>query len=372
MNILQIRGEFSDNGPGTQCLTISTELRARGHTVIMCSSGGFLKKMIDNLKFKYYIIPQISFEKRSLLNVIISILKVRQLLIKEKIDIVHGHNSTVVIIAKIASFLAFRPIKTFQSVRGVEVRKTHFYRNWVFKLRFFNALFAVSEFTKSVILSYGVPEKKIVVSYNGTDLTRFDHTKKEAYRKEIRTEYNIPESATVIGLVGRQDGNKGHRLLIESFHRFYKDYPDTYIILVGEGLELEANKQLASELGVNDRCIFTELRLDVEKLHASFDIFTLLARSGTEMFPNVIVEAMTYAIPFVGTRTTGVPEMAKNGAGIICTCGDLEEITAAFIKLLDDKKLRDEMGKKGRLDVENQFNIKSVVDKIETTYKKFL
>ena len=65
MNILQLRTEFSDNGPGTQTLTISTELRRRGYNVILASSGGHLTKKINDLNFKYYIIPEIAFKKRN-------------------------------------------------------------------------------------------------------------------------------------------------------------------------------------------------------------------------------------------------------------------------------------------------------------------
>ena len=51
MNILQLRTEFSDNGPGTQTLTISTELRSRGYKVVLASSGGHLTEKIINAGF---------------------------------------------------------------------------------------------------------------------------------------------------------------------------------------------------------------------------------------------------------------------------------------------------------------------------------
>ena len=35
------------------------------------------------------------------------------------------------------------------------------------------------------------------------------------------------------------------------------------------------------------------------------------------MFPNVILESMSYGNPFVGTNTTGVPEAAENGEGLL-------------------------------------------------------
>ena len=101
MNILQLRTEFSDNGPGTQTLTISTELRSRGYKVVLASSGGHLTEKIINAGFQYYIIPEIAFGKRTPLNIIKSILSIRKILIKEKISIIHAHNATSVLLAKI-------------------------------------------------------------------------------------------------------------------------------------------------------------------------------------------------------------------------------------------------------------------------------
>ena len=46
MKIMQLRGEFTDNGPGSQTLTIAEELRKRGHDVIFCASGGKLTEKI--------------------------------------------------------------------------------------------------------------------------------------------------------------------------------------------------------------------------------------------------------------------------------------------------------------------------------------
>ena len=369
MNILQIRGEFSDNGPGTQCLTISSELRKRGHNVILCASGGHLKEKIQNLKFCFFEIPEISFKKRNPLNILISIFKLKKLIEKQNIEIIHGHNAAVITIANIAGFLTGKKIKYFQSVRGVECRKNYFFRNWIYKLNKFSTLFAVSKFTKDTIQTFGVPSEKIVITYNGTDLTRFDIKKASTYRQKIREEFDIPKDALVIGIIGKQDGNKGHRNLIKIFSRLESEFKNLYILLIGEGKELNSNKKLAKDLNIDSRVIFAGLRFDVEMFHPAFDVFTLLSKKGFEMFPNVIVEAMTYAIPFVSVNTTGIPEMAESNEGIICECDNLSEIETAFRKLLTEKAQRIAMGTKGRETVIKTFNIEAVVDKIERAYK---
>lgn len=368
MNILQLRSEFSDNGPGTQTLTISEELKLRGYRVVFCSSGGKLTEKILKCGYRYRIIKELALEKRNFLNVIKAIFELSKVLKEEEINIVHTHNAASVFLVKIASLLVFKKVKVFQSVRGVEVRENYGWRNWIYKINRFNALFAVSEFTKNILINFGVDANKIIVTYNGTDLSRFDLSKKESYNNEIRKEFNIPFDAKIIGIVGRQDGNKGHRHLIHVLKKLYIKYKDLYIILVGEGTELIPNKALAKELRIMDRVIFTGLRLDVEKLHASFDIFTLLSRKGLEMFPNVIIEAMSYENTFVATNTTGVPETAQNGEGFICECDDLDCFVSKFDLLLTDEELRKKMGEKARTSVENIYNIQEVVNKIERSY----
>lgn len=368
MNVLQLRTEFSDNGPGTQCLTISEELRKRGHNVFLASSGGYLTTKILDKGFKYFIIKEIAFGKRSFFNVVTSIYKIYKILKNNKIDVVHAHNAASISLANIASLFIFRKIKFFQSVRGVEMRKSFFWRNWIYKLNNYNALFAVSNYTKNVLKSFGVNSNKIIVTHNGVDTLRFNILKKKKYSDEIKKEFNIPSDSVIIGIVGRQDGTKGHKDLVLAFKKLYNIYENVYVVLVGEGKAMQKNIDLSKKLGIDDRCIFTGLRLDVEKLHASFDIFTLLSLKGMEMFPNVILESMSYGNPFVGTNTTGVPEAAENGEGFICEPNDIEDIANRLNMLVKSKKLRNSMGKSARKSIENKFNINNVVSSIEKGY----
>lgn len=373
LKILQLRSEFSDNGPGSQTLTLSVELKSRGHNVIFCSSGGKLQEKIAREGFIQKIVPELAINRRSFFDVICAIRRVREALKTHQIDVVHTHNAASNVIAKIASLIAGMPnVKVFQSVRGVEVRPNYFWRNWIYKLPVFNGLFAVSQFTKNCLVSFGVPAKKIVVTYNGTNLERFNVKYKAAYRKEILDEFGLPEDAMIIGLIGRQDGNKGHRHLVKIMSELAPKYPKLYAILVGEGTELESNITLAKDLAISERVTFAGLRLDVEKFHAAFDVFTLLSKKGLEMFPNVIIEAMSYRNTFVATNTTGVPETAVNNAGLIVECEDEDEMKAAIEVLINDPEKRKEMGENAYQNVVREFNITEVVNKIENTYYRYI
>ena len=55
------------------------------------------------------------------------------------------------------------------------------------------------------------------------------------------------------------------------------------------------------------------------------------------MFPNVIIEAMSYGNTFIATNTTGVPETAKKGEGFICECGDINCFVDKIELLIQEK-----------------------------------
>ena len=101
------------------------------------------------------------------------------------------------------------------------MRKSFFWRNWIYIINNFNALFAVSNYTKGVLQSFGVDPNKIIVTHNGVDTNRFNISKKKIYSDEIRKEFNIPLDSIVIGIVGRQDGTKGHKDLVLAFEKIY-------------------------------------------------------------------------------------------------------------------------------------------------------
>ena len=367
-NVLQLRSEFTDNGPATQALEIAVNLRKIGHHVSFCSSGGKLVDTIKNNNFNFYKIDELNYQNRNIFNTVIAAFKLKKILKNNNIDIIHTHNAVSVLIANLATIFSGSKVKIFFSVHGVEKRRNYSFRNWIYNLIKVNKFFAVSQYTKNCIVSFGVPSSKIIVTYNGVDLNRFNISKKDEYSKLIRNEFKIPLDAKIIGIVGRQDGVKGHFKLIESFQRIYDNYKNLYIILVGGGKALEKNKKLSIKLGVSDRTIFTGLRFDVEKLHASFNIYCLLSDKGFEMFPCSILESLAYSTPFVATNTTGVPETAQHGQGFICECNDIDCFVEKFKLLLDDDDLCSNMGKIGRKSTLEIFNINHVIGIINNSY----
>ncbi|MBO6587224.1 MAG: glycosyltransferase family 4 protein [Gracilimonas sp.] len=366
MNILQIRGEFRDNGPGTQSLYISRELIRRGHKVFAISSGGVMVEKFEQNGITHTQIPYIAYGKRNPLNILKSIFLLRKYFDKHTIDVVHAHNAATLYMAYLASrFLKDKEISFFHSCRGIELRKMFTWRNWIYK-KYPATIFAVSQWTKEQLINIGVDSKKIIVTNNGVDTDKYDITKKEQFKKEIRDEYKIPYDSIVIGIVGAL-GSKGHDELIRAFSMIKDEFPDAYLLIVGGGEKLEEFKNLAIEKGISKRCVFTGLRMDSYKLHAAMDIFCLASYWG-EMFPNVLLEAMAYANPLISTKLSGIPEIVTEDVGFLIEPKNTRELAEKLKILLKNDNLRAKLGRNAYSKLKSKYTISKIVDKIETAY----
>ena len=124
---------------------------------------------------------------------------------------------------------------------------------------------------------------------------RFD----EKTRRQKREELGIPQTARVIGTVGRLVKYKNQTRLLHIMKKLTEMKDPSLLLLVGAGpLEREI-KEKAKALGVSDRIIMTGSRKDVCDLLMSMDIFVL--PSLFEGLGIALVEAQASGLPCVFT-----------------------------------------------------------------------
>ncbi len=164
-----------------------------------------------------------------------------------------------------------------------------------------------------------------------------------------KPEFDIPAGARVAGTVGSMDRAhpfKGIDILI----RALVDLPsDVHALLVGEGDRRADYQALAKDLGLAERVHFLG-RLDDEKLVRalrSMDVFAFPSTSGAEAFGLAMLEAMSCGVPVVASDLPGVRRVADQ-AGLLVPPGDQVALSRALNTLLEDKKLRAELGQAAR------------------------
>ncbi len=83
----------------------------------------------------------------------------------------------------------------------------------------------------------------------------------------------------------------------------------------------------------------------------------VLASLYKEGLPNVLLEAMSMAIPVVSSRMAGVPEVVINGeTGFMVEPGNKDELSTAIVNLCSDVAVLKQMGENGRRMMEEKFD----------------
>ena len=126
-------------------------------------------------------------------------------------------------------------------------------------------------------------------------------------------------------------------------------------------------KELARDLGVLDRVVFTGYRADMPAVMAACDVFAL--PSLEEPFGLVYLEALAMKKPVVALNNGGTPEVVEHSAsGLLSAPGDQTALAANVMALLRDPALRASMGEYGRRQVEARFTTERMARDTEQVY----
>ena len=205
------------------------------------------------------------------------------------------------------------------------------------------------------------PEDKGSVVWNGStcgiDLKRFDISKKEQWRREIRQQWNIPEDATVLGFVGRINGDKGINELLGAFGQLAKENKKLYLLLVGR---LEKQKSvdmsLYEQAGTHPQIRICGYQREVEKYLSALDCYVLA--SYREGFGTSVIEAEAMELPVIATDIPGPREaMSRDVTGIMVEARSTEALLQGMRQMLSDPEKMRHYGKVGRQYVAERFEI---------------
>ena len=278
MHILMVRSALVDMGPGTQPLALARELRKRGHRVTFATSGGVVTPQVEDEGFTVHLVPELAADRHDPVSVLRAIVALARIVRRERIDLIHGHNGAATLCAWSGGLLTGKLLRAVTSIRGVEERESHQYRNRIWRY-LPGKLLAVCENGRDRLLAYGVPPSRILVTYNGVDLARFDPSQHD--RNAVRAELEL-EGAIVIGCTGAMVGEpewggpgKGQHLLVAALARLHERYPNVRVLLIGDGPMRPAVEQAAEQLGVAEKVIFVGRRFDVPRLLSCVDLSCL-------------------------------------------------------------------------------------------------
>ncbi len=222
-----------------------------------------------------------------------------------------------------------------------------FFMNWMVE-----KIVLVSEEMKILARSWqGIYAKKFSVLSNGVKVPKQLTSKDSAQKIRILT----------IGSMNWVE--KAYEYLIEAVGILKRD--DVELVLVGGGSRIPIYKNFAKKFGVDKQTTFTgQLGTSaVEKQYANADIFVFTSIS--EGSPNVILEAMSHGVPVISTRVGSSPEMIEHAqTGYLVPKQDAAAIAAHLKQLIEDEKLRKQIGAAGYERVKDEFDMPIVARRI--------
>lgn len=198
-------------------------------------------------------------------------------------------------------------------------------------------------------------------------------------RARVRREFGIAPDAAVFGMVARVAPQKDFETLLRASAQVMTARPDSRLLLVGEHDESSEEtrafslriRALAEELRIADRIIWTGFRSDVPDLMRAMDVFVLCTHS--EGFPLVLLEAMSLALPVIGSAVGGVPEIiSRDETGLLHERGDAKELAQNILRLINDTSLATALGERGQKHVREQFTQERTIKEVKNVYKRLL
>jgi phosphatidylinositol alpha-mannosyltransferase len=231
-------------------------------------------------------------------------------------------------------------------------------RRWFHKL---NARIAVSEPARNFVSRYFPAHYDIIP--NGISLEHFS--------ADVLPIKHFCDGKLNILFVGRLEKRKGLKYLLNAYRQVKKEIPNSRLIVVGPG-DKARHEKMARKLNLEDVVFVGYVSYeDLPRYYSTCDLFCAPA-TGEESFGIVLLEAMAASKPIVASKIEGYASVISNGIeGLLVPPEDEQALADALVHLLSDKSLCQEMGARGRLEVE-KYNWSNIARELIDYYASLL
>jgi glycosyltransferase involved in cell wall biosynthesis len=264
-------------------------------------------------------------------------------------DVVHTHTP-------IASFIVRAAVASLPRRRRPAVVYTaHGFHFAPGRSRVANAIFTVAEWTagrftdrlvvindhdqRAAVRRRLIDPRRLVRTHGiGLDLSRYRRTAAlEQDGRLIRHRLGIADDADVLTVVAELTVRKQQHLAIEALARTGRD--DVHLVLAGGGPLRATYEATAADHGVADRVHFLGEVRDVRPLMVA-STATILP-SFREGLSRSVLESLALGVPVIGSDIRGIADVVAPDGGRLFEPGDVDSLTNAICKLLDEPRIDD-------------------------------
>jgi glycosyltransferase involved in cell wall biosynthesis len=184
------------------------------------------------------------------------------------------------------------------------------------------------------------------------------------------------EILTVTRIIER----KGVEFLVRAMPEILKHHKARlYIVGSGDQGILQKLKDLRSELNLQDNVAFLGRisDADIRERYKECDIFCLPAiidsRGDTEGLGVVLLEAMNYGRPVVGSNVGGIPDIIRHEeSGLLCRQRDPEDIARQILRVFNEPEFASKLARQGADYAKTEFGWDKITNSWEDFYSSVL
>ena len=379
IKVLQVIPKLGYGGAETGCYDIAHYLPENNCKSFIVTSGGELIKFINKEKVKLIRLPVHS--KNPLLIFLNSIILIGVILFFN-ITIVHARSRAPAWSCLLATKLTGRKfVTTFHGTYKFGSRIKKFYNSVMVRSDLIiagsNFIFSHIKENYSEFLNL---KNKFLVIFRGINVDYFDpSTKIDTDEKKLLQKWEINKEKKIILVPGRLTSWKGQQLLIEAINlvKIELGYEAFHVVILGsdQGRDLYKKKliRLTEQYRLTNQIKFIDHCKDMALAYKVSDI-VISPSIEPEAFGRVAVEAQSMEKLIIASNIGGSNETIINEkTGFLFEAGDMNDLSKKIIKAItmDETSLR-LMGKEGRKNIINKFNVEKMCFSTYSEYKRLL
>ncbi|MEA3490104.1 MAG: lipopolysaccharide heptosyltransferase II [Candidatus Omnitrophota bacterium] len=358
MNILQLVPKLNVGGVERGTVDVVRYLTLNGHKAVVVSGGGPLERNIAAIGARHYTLP---VGRKNPFVMVYSFFRLRHLILKENIDIVHARSRVP---ALIGYFAARSTHRKFMTTAHGQYKKHLISR----VMGWGKVVIAANEtMARHMKENFGVPLRKISIIPRGVDLKKFSFVPPSGKKgKTFR-----------VGMISRFTPLKGHLDFLKAVSFVSRRTHNLEVILMGDRSSaregyMEKIRLTIRRLMLGDIVKFRDSDEDVAKVMKEIDVLVSANRE-QEAFGRTIVEAQASGVPVVATRVGGVLENVEDGeTGLLCEPGDPSDMSEKILRYAKDPGLAKKAAANARRFVEEKYSLDRTMRMTMEAYSRVL
>lgn len=173
-----------------------------------------------------------------------------------------------------------------------------------------------------------------------------------------------------IGMMGRLSSEKNHTLLLQAAEGLKHEHEHFRLLIAGDGPDRLAVEEEIKQRKLKKQTLLTGY-VDKDMFLKEIDALALCSK--IENLPYVLMEAMSWARPVVGTNVGGIPEMIEDGRnGYLVELDDVDALADRFKRWIDDPEAARRMGLEGRKKLQQDFHLETTVQRHIDLYQQVI